>query len=93
MTALEGVSGFGKMKTETEITEAVPESRQEEQNSIPTMTGTGTEHEEREGECVQVVERYWSGREDLNLRHPAPKAGALPGCATPRLEHLEFHLS
>ena len=26
----------------------------------------------------------WSGREDLNLRHPAPKAGALPGCATPR---------
>ena len=35
----------------------------------------------------------WSGREDLNLRHPAPKAGALPGCATPRLEHLEFHLS
>ncbi len=26
----------------------------------------------------------WSGREDSNLRHPAPKAGALPGCATPR---------
>ena len=57
------VSGFGKVKTET--TEAVPESRQEEQNSTPTMTGTGTEHEEGEGECVQVVERYWSGREDL----------------------------
>src|SRR5438309_10704684 len=28
--------------------------------------------------------RNWSGREDLNLRPPAPKAGALPGCATPR---------
>ncbi len=27
----------------------------------------------------------WSGREDLNLRPPAPKAGALPDCATPRL--------
>ncbi len=27
----------------------------------------------------------WSGRQDLNLRPPAPKAGALPGCATPRL--------
>ena len=27
---------------------------------------------------------YWSGREDLNLRLRAPKAGALPGCATPR---------
>ncbi len=26
-----------------------------------------------------------TGREDLNLRPPAPKAGALPGCATPRL--------
>src|SRR5436853_7151428 len=26
----------------------------------------------------------WSGREDLNLRHPGPKPGALPGCATPR---------
>ncbi len=25
-----------------------------------------------------------SGRQDLNLRLPAPKAGALPGCATPR---------
>src|SRR5262249_34887259 len=29
-----------------------------------------------------------SGREDLNLRLPAPKAGALPGCATPRLNSL-----
>ena len=26
----------------------------------------------------------WSGREDLNLRLPAPETGALPGCATPR---------
>src|ERR1035441_10096335 len=28
---------------------------------------------------------HWSGRGDLNARPPAPKAGALPGCATPRL--------
>jgi len=28
--------------------------------------------------------KYWSGRPDLNRRPPAPKAGALPGCATPR---------
>ena len=27
----------------------------------------------------------WSGQQDLNLRPPAPKAGALPGCAMPRL--------
>ena len=26
----------------------------------------------------------WSGRQDLNLRHLAPHASALPGCATPR---------
>ena len=26
----------------------------------------------------------WSGRRDLNPRRPAPKAGALPDCATPR---------
>jgi hypothetical protein len=26
-----------------------------------------------------------SGREDLNFRPPAPEAGALPSCATPRL--------
>ena len=26
-----------------------------------------------------------SGRQDLNLRHSAPKADALPGCATPRI--------
>ena len=28
--------------------------------------------------------RDWSGRQDSNLRHPAPKAGALPNCATSR---------
>ena len=26
----------------------------------------------------------WSGRQDLNLRPPAPHAGALPNCATSR---------
>ena len=28
--------------------------------------------------------RKWSGRLDSNQRPPAPKAGALPNCATPR---------
>jgi hypothetical protein len=32
----------------------------------------------------------WSGREDLNLRLPAPKAGALPDCATPRFRALHI---
>ena len=30
----------------------------------------------------------WSGREDSNLRPPAPHAGTLPGCATPRRRGL-----
>ena len=33
----------------------------------------------------------WSGRLDLNQRPPAPKAGALPGCATPRLSTTYSH--
>jgi hypothetical protein len=33
---------------------------------------------------VQRANVRWSGRQDLNLRPPAPKAGALPSCATPR---------
>src|ERR1700746_809894 len=32
----------------------------------------------------ECCEGKWSGRGDLNARPPAPKAGALPGCATPR---------
>src|ERR1700730_8935728 len=31
-------------------------------------------------------EMFWSGRPDLNRGPPAPNAGALPGCATPRHE-------
>ena len=33
--------------------------------------------------CYAGLEK-WSGRLDSNQRPPAPKAGALPGCATPR---------
>ncbi len=34
----------------------------------------------------------WSGRLDSNQRPPAPKAGALPGCATPRHHQRQGHL-
>src|ERR1700689_3423424 len=38
-------------------------------------------------EALSKQERSdWSGRGDSNSRPPAPKAGALPGCATPRHE-------
>jgi hypothetical protein len=40
------------------------------------------EHQENPKKVRRFQE---SGREDLNLRPPAPKAGALPGCATPRV--------
>ena len=35
-------------------------------------------------DVFQLHHRGVSGWQDLNLRHPAPKAGALPNCATPR---------
>lgn len=35
------------------------------------------------------LRQRWSIRQDLNLRSPAPKAGALPGYATNRLFFLE----
>ena len=37
-------------------------------------------------ELAATRRKDWSGRGDLNSRPPAPKAGALPGCATPRHE-------
>ncbi len=33
---------------------------------------------------IYKIDGKWSGRSDLNTRHLAPKASALPGCATPR---------
>ena len=33
---------------------------------------------------TKLVGTFWSGRQDSNLRPPAPKAGAIPGYATPR---------
>ncbi len=32
-----------------------------------------------------MLETYWSGRQDSNLRPPRPERGALPGCATSRI--------
>jgi integrase len=52
--ALEGVSGFGKVKPET--IQATPESTQEWQNSNPTVTGTGMEQKEGNDESTQPFE-------------------------------------
>lgn len=57
--ALDGVSGFGKMKRETTHTET--ELRHDGKNSNPTVTGTGMEHVEREGNVVQVAESIGRG--------------------------------
>ena len=34
--------------------------------------------------CIKMKVVFWSRRQDSNLRHLAPKASALPNCATPR---------
>src|SRR5277367_329189 len=46
---------------------------------------SGPRADRLENEACNLM-RSWSGRGDLNSRPPAPKAGALPGCATPRHE-------
>ena len=38
----------------------------------------------------RLSHHYWSGWRDSNSRHPAPKAGALPGYATPRLKGRDY---
>ena len=57
--ALEGVSGFGKVKREA--VQAGPESRPEGQNLNPTVTRTGMEQEKRGGEDVQAIETVGRG--------------------------------
>ncbi len=57
--ALEGVSGFGK--TKREATQTGPELREVGQNSNSTVTGTGTEHDGRKGQEVQIVESIGAG--------------------------------
>ncbi len=37
-----------------------------------------------QGQVIEVAREFWSGRPDSNRRLSAPKADALPGCATPR---------
>ena len=44
------------------------------------------------GKTFQETGKIWSEWQDLNLRPPAPEAGALPGCATlrpPRLTYID----
>jgi integrase len=57
--ALEGVSGFGKVKDET--APAVLQPIQEGKNSNTTVTATGTDGDERSGERPQVVESTGRG--------------------------------
>ena len=46
--------------------------------------GRTSENVMMQGTNVVFSLAHHSGRQDSNLRLPAPKAGALPGCATPR---------
>ena len=55
----------------------------------PALRGKSTRitiaNDQQESLSRASMSREWSGRADLNRGPPAPKAGALPGCATPRL--------
>ena len=47
---------------------------------LKTILGTGDIRKRHRGK----IRKKWSGRRDLNPRPSAPKADALPDCATPR---------
>ncbi len=42
--------------------------------------------------AIKQISIKVSGRQDLNLRPFAPKANALPGCATPRKKYFNVVL-
>jgi hypothetical protein len=71
--------------------EAVVKMQQEEEKLGMLQQGPlNFPHSDRKDFLEMPVGRRkdWSGRRDLNSGPPAPKAGALPGCATPRHELL-----
>lgn len=88
--------GFGKRRSPTVETGAIQGPKPSASRFAP-QAGLEPATPDLEGRC-SIQLSYWSwpvltaetsrhfksGREDLNLRPPAPKAGALPGCATPR---------
>ena len=39
-----------------------------------------------------LKQKRWSGQRDLNPRPPAPKAGALPSCAIPRIRDKDYFI-
>ena len=67
-----------------------PATRSRTRSATRTSRSTSTpaKTRQRRREQDQVASRSsgdrWSGRQDSNLRPSAPKADALPGCATPR---------
>ena len=63
------------------------------QRSLPPRVNGGSGRSGPQSQVLsigpsQFVEGPTSGRRDLNPRPPAPKAGALPSCATSRLEDV-----
>jgi hypothetical protein len=64
---------------------SAPRAGDSEKASVARQKGFEPLTHGLEGRCSFHLS-YWrvSGRADLNGRPPAPKAGALPSCATPR---------
>ena len=39
---------------------------------------------------LNYTRSFWSEQQDLNLRPPVPKTGALPNCAMPRIQKILY---
>jgi hypothetical protein len=76
---LVGARGF---EPPTPCAQVEPVCGRERGTSRAGVRGRNPERSRRSPHSAR--EEGWSGRLDLNQRPPAPKAGALPGCATPR---------
>jgi hypothetical protein len=59
---------------------SVPLWRIRDSPTVPTLSSL---YRPNSGEFLRIS-KTWSGRRDSDPGPPAPKAGALPGCATPR---------
>src|SRR5262249_31176763 len=64
-----------KLVPEKSAAEMHPESRSA--SLFPPPDASGSIHRRKDEGRRGVLRRPWSGREDLNLRHPVPQTGAL----------------
>jgi hypothetical protein len=72
----EGASDFAEIDAQADTVSSAHAPKTPQQVDVVVTRGVAS--------SANTRREIWSGRLDLNQRPPAPKAGALPGCATPR---------